>query len=223
MWYKVNKRYIWTQQVRPSSRLPSAYQEVEYIENNGTAYFKLGINIRDGYKFIGKIRSLQNENMDGGALTGGYIWNSGNIYYRLYVWAIRNGRRSYGYLEHFTNGGTGNGSLNTDYTVEYSWISGNAYFKVNNTTYFTYTSTYSTDKVGEVPLLGWYGDGYGYYANPGIRLYYAQYYDKNGNLVRDLVPCYRKSDWVIWMYDLVNNQFYINSWSWTFTKWPDVN
>lgn len=55
------------------ARLPSAYKEVEYIENNGTAYFKLGINIRDGYKFVGKIRSLQNENIDGGALTGGYI------------------------------------------------------------------------------------------------------------------------------------------------------
>lgn len=41
--------------------------------------------------------------------------------------------------------------------------------------------------------------------------------------IRDYVPCYRKSDNVIWMYDLVNNQFYTNSWSWTFTKWPDVN
>jgi hypothetical protein len=42
-------------------------------------------------------------------------------------------------------------------------------------------------------------------------------------LVRDFVPCYRKADSVIWMYDLVNDVFYTNSWSWTFTKWPDVN
>lgn len=40
--------------------------------------------------------------------------------------------------------------------------------------------------------------------------------------VRDLVPCYRRSDWEIWMYDKVNNVFYTNSWTWTFTKWPDV-
>ena len=41
-------------------------------------------------------------------------------------------------------------------------------------------------------------------------------------LVRDLVPCYRKSDSVIWMYDKVNKQFYTNAGTWTFTKWPNV-
>jgi hypothetical protein len=41
-------------------------------------------------------------------------------------------------------------------------------------------------------------------------------------LVRDFVPCYRKSDSVIWMYDLVGKQFYTNAGSWTFTKWPNV-
>jgi hypothetical protein len=41
-------------------------------------------------------------------------------------------------------------------------------------------------------------------------------------LQRNFIPCYRKSDNVIWMYDLVNNVFYTNSWSWTFTKWADI-
>jgi len=55
--------------------------------------------------------------------------------------------------------------------------------------------------------------------------YFKAYNYENGNfsLVRDMVPCYRKSDSVIWMYDLVWKQFYINAGSWTFTKWPDVN
>ena len=39
----------------------------------------------------------------------------------------------------------------------------------------------------------------------------------------ELVPCYRKSDWVVWMYDLVNDVFYTNQWDWAFTKWPPVN
>lgn len=42
-------------------------------------------------------------------------------------------------------------------------------------------------------------------------------------LVRDFVPCYRKSDNVIWFYDKVNNQFYTNAWSGSFTKWNNVN
>lgn len=37
-----------------------------------------------------------------------------------------------------------------------------------------------------------------------------------------LVPCYRKSDNVIGMYDTINNQFYINQGSGTFTKGNDV-
>lgn len=42
-------------------------------------------------------------------------------------------------------------------------------------------------------------------------------------LVQDFIPCYRKSDNVIWMYDLVGKQFYTNSWTWTFSKGADVN
>lgn len=42
------------------------------------------------------------------------------------------------------------------------------------------------------------------------------------DLIRDFIPCYRKLDWVIGMYDLVNWQFYVNSWTESFTKGPDV-
>ena len=38
----------------------------------------------------------------------------------------------------------------------------------------------------------------------------------------NFVPCYRKSDNVIWLLDIVNKQFYSNAWSWTFTKWSNV-
>lgn len=44
----------------------------------------------------------------------------------------------------------------------------------------------------------------------------------NWTLIRDFIPAYRKSDSVIWLVDAVNKVFYTNAWSWTFTKWPDV-
>lgn len=53
-----------------------------------------------------------------------------------------------------------------------------------------------------------------------FKMYYCKLWDGE-TLVRDFVPCYRKSDSVIWMYDLVNNQFYTNSWSGAFTKGTD--
>ena len=55
-----------------------------------------------------------------------------------------------------------------------------------------------------------------------FKIYYF-YISSNWQLQRQFIPCYRKSDSVVWMYDLVTNQFYTNSWSGTFTKWPDVN
>jgi hypothetical protein len=40
--------------------------------------------------------------------------------------------------------------------------------------------------------------------------------------VRDFIPVYRKSDSVVGMYDSVNDVFYTNKWSGSFTKWPDL-
>ena len=64
--------------------------------------------------------------------------------------------------------------------------------------------------------------------NNSIEMYakvkiYALKLWNNWTLERNFVPCYRIADGLIWMYDLVNNVFYTNNWSWTFTKWPDVN
>ena len=53
------------------------------------------------------------------------------------------------------------------------------------------------------------------------KMYYAKFY-YNDVLVRDLVPCYRKADNEIGMYDLVNGVFYTNAGTGTFTKGGDV-
>lgn len=49
------------------------------------------------------------------------------------------------------------------------------------------------------------------------KMYSCKIYD-NDVLVRDFIPCYRKSDNVIGMYDLVNNVFYTNQGTGTFLK-----
>lgn len=49
-----------------------------------------------------------------------------------------------------------------------------------------------------------------------------QYYDKNNDLICDLIPCYRKSDGVIGMYDIVRKIFLTNAGSGSFTKGADV-
>jgi hypothetical protein len=49
-----------------------------------------------------------------------------------------------------------------------------------------------------------------------------QYYDKSNALKCDLVPCYRKADGVIGMYDLVSGAFFTNAGSGSFTKGANV-
>ncbi|MBR6572201.1 MAG: hypothetical protein IKK77_00580 [Clostridia bacterium] len=44
----------------------------------------------------------------------------------------------------------------------------------------------------------------------------------NGNLIRDYIPCYRKSDNVIGLYDLVENRFYTNQGTGIFVVGGDV-
>ena len=48
------------------------------------------------------------------------------------------------------------------------------------------------------------------------------YYDKTDTLICDLVPCYRKSDGVIGMYDIVRKIFLTNVGTGSFTKGADV-
>jgi hypothetical protein len=48
------------------------------------------------------------------------------------------------------------------------------------------------------------------------------YYDKNNNLICHLIPCRRKNDLVIGMYDAVRNTFLTNAGSGAFVSGPNV-
>ena len=50
-----------------------------------------------------------------------------------------------------------------------------------------------------------------------MRLYSCKMYN-DWVIVREFIPCYRKSDSVIWLYDRIWKQFYTNQGSWTFSK-----
>lgn len=56
--------------------------------------------------------------------------------------------------------------------------------------------------------------------HPGFKLYTFKLYD-GGNLVRDLIPCYRKSDSVIGAYDKISKAFYTSIYG-SFTKGQDI-
>ena len=55
-----------------------------------------------------------------------------------------------------------------------------------------------------------------------LKMYYFKAYDEYGNIALDLIPCYRKSDNEIGMYDTVNQTFLTNQGTGTFVKGGDV-
>lgn len=59
-------------------------------------------------------------------------------------------------------------------------------------------------------------------ANIATKIKSFSYYDKTDTLICDLVPCYRKSDGVIGMYDIVRRIFLTNVGSGSFKKGADV-
>lgn len=209
---EVSKVFVWDTQVRPTSRLPSAYQEVEYIQSSWTQYFILWNQFKTSYKVVIDFQMA--------VIWWDYIpiwinnYGSGNLSYRYWIDAYN----SYFHVNAWwdwistiaedTNRHTIIIDKNTaiadwtSYTINYSNYTYSSWIWV-----FCY-NVYNAPSPSQFMSSN--------------KLYKLDVYDENWNHIYDLVPCYRISDSVIWMYDLANNQFYTNQWSWSFTKWSDV-
>jgi hypothetical protein len=198
-------------------RLPNTYQEVEYIQSSwsaGTWQF-----IRTWYK------ANQNTAVEMSASANSVSSDTNACFYCSRTW---------GTTATFTCFRIGN-KLRHDYNTT---PQSNVYTISANTIYKIYANKnlfYVNDTLVDTRTAGTFSSSYAMLllaSNNGGdstnidncfngKLYYCKIWD-NGTLVRDFIPCYRKSDNVIWMYDLANNQFYTNAWSGSFTKWADV-
>ena len=188
--------------------LPSEYQEVEYIQSDGNQYIDTGIGGSDLGEYEIKMSPLSSrattwEQYFAGQMytetTVGKLYeNSSNFVYQGYPYA----RNQYAIISPLSNnafeisvkdGGVySNGTKLTDYTPR-EWGTHTFYIFASNS------------------------EGLG----ASMKLYYLKMYS-NGVKVRDYIPCYRKADSVIGLYDLVSKTFYANQGSGIFTKGPDV-
>lgn len=207
---KIKNVFIWKDGVEKEvyPGLPSEYQKVEYIESSGTQWIDTWITPTQDIKSQIKFRNL--------AAT----WD---VIYWMYNWSDTADYRffnasTYAYFDIWSsriNNTTSNTiAVWTDYELEV-WN----YYVKNLSTW--------------VNILSWSTIG-SYAGSSTIKLNYTsnwtissnrRYYVKIWNwttLVRDFIPCYRKSDDAIWLYDRVWKQFYTNQWSGTFTKWPNI-
>ena len=195
------------------TNIPDNYQRVEYIESSGSQY------IDTGTKFNSNSDKFE-LNYKANDATGNYfIAGSGNSENgKIWVYSYKNGGRFSVYIT--DTGGTQRqlyGFSGPDalqhlvvYDAKKLYIDGNL------------TADGSSYTFGETPY------NYTLFNSIGTTSYYAKtrIYSfkmwRSNTLTRDMVPCYRKSDGIIGMYDTVNGVFYINSGTGTFSKGPNV-
>lgn len=197
--------------------LPSTYQWVEYIQSSGTQYIDTWITLDTDNK-------LDNLEM---YMKASHSWNWNFMW--LYNW-------SYVAMEVPSNANTTlrcfiwNSSTYIDKTtihdnysvideITYKYTSSLATFSINWSNYKEDRSTwYNTWNVHMTIFArnnNWNIEQY-----LSMKMY-SCYIKIAWETVRNFIPCYRKSDNVVWLYDTINEIFYTNSWSWEFTYWPN--
>lgn len=212
---QISKVFVWDTQVRPSSRLPAEYQEVEWIQ----------------WMWIWASSITNTMRIDTWINATSSVW----VYAKMYkIWtrndsewfyASTDGTTSRRWLTTYPSGNwcpqwetwrQTNVAYNTQqwYEIKFNY-NNNKQTLIDNTNIYSMTS--ATFNSNENVFIG----RESHWSSFGWRCAFFKITDWT-TLVRDLVPCYRKSDDEVWMYDLVYDQFYTNAWSWAFTI-PTLN
>lgn len=220
---QIVKRYKGTDLIYSASRLPSAFQEVEYIESSETQWVDIQYLPNSTTELYIKYTRMPNslsaftdlfgceKNTIAYTVAGRFVqYNNYQEYIRIlsssanFIVANHNSNTKYAELFIDNNNAT---LIDTD---------------VNNVQY-TYTTTYTPEASSlDISMYLFARNQNGTAYRPAkIRLYSCKIYDNNV-LVRDFVPCYRKADNEIGLYDLVNGVFYTNAGTGTFAKGGNV-
>lgn len=191
--------------------LPNTYQQVEYIESNGTQYIDTGFAPNQNTNVYTKIKP---SSLAGGNKSiFGYRTNVNSQHYGVTIGGTNS-------ISWYT--GYGAESQNTGWTAildtEYEIKKEKGVLNINNNQFTQTSENFSCP--GNMSIFAMHqSDTIIAYAT--MKLYYFKIYDNN-NLVRDFIPCYRKSDNEIGLYDIVNNVFYTNNGTGTFIKGNNV-
>ena len=208
-------------------RLPGDYQEVSYVQSNGNCYFRTGVVPTDKTRMEIRIYTT----CTGSFYVSGSRSAGGTIYFG------QTGTRTKSRVSGSVNGASVQASTDGVYWSRTS--SGQMYeimLQTNGDETYDYVINDTThDKSFEAIGLSYTAMGdvltkydicifalsSSYIIDGTNRLYKYRLY-QDGNLVRDFVPCYRLSDGVIGLYDIVTRAFYTNAGTGTLTKGADV-
>lgn len=196
--------------------LPSTFQEVEYIETLGSQYIDVNYIPNNNTRVIVKFRTPPS--IPTSSSTTLFYSGSGSAFYGF---ALASTTIS-GKFKVFFRAGVYNGYyLETlkDYILDYN----KSDFYLDNVLLHSFDSTLIFTAPFSLPFFAQYYQSTRAinYSPSGTRIYYIKIYD-NGVLIRDLIPCYRKSDNKAGVYDILNGVFYGNLGSGDFNVGGDI-
>lgn len=201
---------------QPKPESASDFQMVEYIGTTGTQYINTGLSLDKGFRAVMKVKITQSLNRLQ-CLVGAH--ETAAPYYRSYF--VINANMASWNLGAYDAFNFGTCALNTVYEIDVSNISGAISCKINGvaqTISGTPSNTARSDRPLYLLALNHVTDLLPACAN----LYYCKIYNPSGELVGDLVPCYRNSDNEPGVWDKVGKRFLPNSGTGTFTVGANV-
>lgn len=189
------------------SKLPSEYQELEYIESTGTQYIKTGLTNRKYYLYkfeVGFNNTAESGMVCGATPSGAYF-------------ILQEGSNCYANTGGQTQG-FGKVKTNTYYDYVFDGQSNHQQCYLNgalaNETTFQYDNVTTSYELYIFCRNG--GSGGSAENFKRTKIYYFKIYDENRTLIYDYVPAKRKSDNVIGLYDKVSGDFFTNKGTGTF-------
>jgi len=202
-------------------RLPVGYQEVEYLQSSGTQYINTGLSIPYGGNTWGTQFEITFMMLsDVTHAVGGVVYSTTNIH--LGFPAVLSNTALYVYGSQNVSGAP-TPVVNTKYTVLLN--NSSHQLIINNSVIGTYTTSSTVNGAADVYLFGAHNTyGSGSVSQRGsTRIYeYKRTINSTGVVEQHLIPCYRTSDNVAGMIDLVGGTFYTNAGTGTFTVGADV-
>ena len=203
--------------INPSG-IPDDYQEVEYLQSTGTQILDIGPLPSNITTAVLKLKYKCDSMPSNSPYVYGYHQNENRYSFNLDTTG-----NNFVYL--FSNSSS-SGKISSSFTTDIQDV---VITRSGTSATISGTQTGSTTGLNvslfsNAPHFGLFGlyNGETILRQAPIRIYSASMII-NGNNYRNLVPCYRKSDNVAGMYDLVNNLFYTNQGTGTFALGPVIS
>ena len=205
-----------------SHKIPVEYQEIEYIESSGSAIFDTGYLVNPSTVIDMDCIVYESSKAD-----WQFLYGSRSSTYdtaTVFGFVVRNYHK--GYVPELWISGEQLGTSSTFPYNERTILKQNmnevTWYPVNTGESVTITGTGSLPTSSTTLAVSGFKDGSTYTFGPKCRIYSLKISDVNG-VTRDYVPCYRISDGVVGLYDLINDTFRYSATSTAFISGPVVS